>query len=757
MKSTRPKSKPLPKTVAPTSRPRTWWFRIVALVAVPLFFLAGAELVLRLAGYGYSTAFFQRVHVNDQEYLIDNGDFTRRFFPPQLMRWPGPVMVGAQKPANTYRIFILGESAARGDPEPAWAASRYLEALLDERFPATHFEVINLGITAINSHVILPIARDCARADGDLWIIYMGNNEMVGPFGAATVFGSKAPPLPLVRLDLALLNSRVGQLLAGGAHRLTKGNSNASWGGMKMFLGNQLRADDPRKEMVYRNFGRNLNDILRAGLGSGAKILLNTVAVNLKDCPPFASLTNAALPAADPARFAALFSEGSRAQEQGHFVEAAEKFGAAAKLDARFAELQYRWAESLWQTGDAAAAREHYQQACDDDALPFRADSRINGIIAAAGKQYAGDRFAFFDAAAALAGQGTNGICGRETFYEHVHFNFDGNFRLGRAWAAGLERLLPLEILRAAVTNDWASQDSCERRLGLTDANRCAAVKLIIVRLGRPPFINQLNQAGQLELLRDEALVLNRQISPAPARAAATEIYLAAIQRAPRDFLLPGNFAEFLESERNVQPAVEQWRRVSKLLPYGCDGYYQAGRLLNEAAQWSDAETSLTKAVALRPQLAEGWYELGTADPGGGKFQPAFQNFEHAARLDPSAAIYHALAGKALAKLNRHADAIHWYRQALQIQPDFEKVWIALGDELTTASRLSDARDAFAQAIHFKPEDVVAHLDLGVMLARLGRLDEAAGQFHESLRLDPGNQTAQEYLNRLQGQTQQSR
>jgi len=46
-----------------------------------------------------------------------------------------------------------------------------------------------------------------------------------------------------------------------------------------------------------------LNDIVQAGLDSGAKILLNTVAVNLKDCPPFASLTNSILPAADRAQF----------------------------------------------------------------------------------------------------------------------------------------------------------------------------------------------------------------------------------------------------------------------------------------------------------------------------------------------------------------------------------------------------------------------------------------------------------------------
>jgi hypothetical protein len=27
----------------------------------------------------------------------------------------------------------------------------------------------------------LPIARECAKGDGDLSVIYMGNNEMMGP------------------------------------------------------------------------------------------------------------------------------------------------------------------------------------------------------------------------------------------------------------------------------------------------------------------------------------------------------------------------------------------------------------------------------------------------------------------------------------------------------------------------------------------------------------------------------------------------
>ncbi|HEX4263765.1 MAG TPA: tetratricopeptide repeat protein [Verrucomicrobiae bacterium] len=713
---------------------------------MPVILLVGLELILRLAGYGYSTGFFQNIRVGDKDYLVNNEDFGRRFFPPQLMRWPGPVMFEAKKPANTFRIFILGESAARGEPEPACAASRYLEALLDERFPNTHFEVINLGITAIDSHVILPIARDCAGANGDLWIIYMGNNEMVGPFGAATVFGTKAPSVGLVRLNLALKNLRLGQLLLDVASRFAKHDASASWGGLNMFVGNQLSPDDTSRTVVYRNFQRNLDDIVRVGLDSGAKILLNTVSVNLKDCPPFASLTNNTLAASDAAQFQKLFSEGCRAEEQNDFPGAAEKFEAAAKLDPQFAELQFRWAECLAQTGNASTAREHFQQAGDDDALPFRADSHINGIVAAAGKKFAGDRMAFFDALAALAAETTNEVCGQETFFEHVHFNIDGNFRLGRFWAAQMEKVLPQEILRNAATNGWASQTACERRLGFTDANRCAIIQEMIGRLGRPPFNNQLNNAARLRSLREQAAA---QCHPMAAQA-AMKIYRSAIQRTPADFLLYKNFAEYLESTGDLQQALVQWQKVCELLPHYCDGFHQVGRLLNDLGRWDQAEAPLRKALALRPQLTEAWYEMGIAYFGRGNFDPALQEFKHAAQLEPSNATYLAMEGRALSKLQRRSEAIQRYREALQIQPNLVKVWLSLGDELVSTNQISDARDAYAEAVRLEPENALAHLDLGVMFARLNQFDDALEQFEATLRLDPGNQPARDYLNRVQ-------
>ena len=122
-------------------------------IIVPLLMLAILEVALRLGGYGYTTGFFKPMHIGDQDLLIENDSFGFRFFPPDITRMPESLRMPAKKAPGTYRIFILGESAALGDPEPAFGVGRYLEVLLRERFPGAKFEVVNVAMTAINSHV----------------------------------------------------------------------------------------------------------------------------------------------------------------------------------------------------------------------------------------------------------------------------------------------------------------------------------------------------------------------------------------------------------------------------------------------------------------------------------------------------------------------------------------------------------------------------------------------------------------------------
>lgn len=739
-----------PEAVVPLSPRRKWLFRFIALVVLPLLVLgllvALVEAGLRLGGYGFDTRFFRPIQLGGQEYFINNEKFSQRFFPPQLARWPDPFIFPAIKPPEAIRIFILGESAAMGDPQPAYGASRYMEVLLRERFPGKKFEVINLGITAVNSHVILPIARECARHQGDFWIVYMGNNEMVGPYGAATVFGAQALPRRAAQLNLALQATRAGQLLVSGLRNLGGNAKNTSWGGMEMFLNNTIAPDDPRKETVYQNFEGNLRDIIAAGVQSGAKVMLNTVSVNLKDCPPFASLTNRSVPATDRQRFAQVFAEAKLLQAQGKFTAAAERFAQATKLEPQFAEAHFRLAQCELALTNMVAAQEEFQTACDVDALPFRADTRINNAIRQVAQQRASDQLVFCDVEQALAQATPAHLAGDETFFEHVHFNLDGNYRLGKIWAEQIGQQLASAGSSPATTN-WASQESCDRTLGLSIWNRQFVLQSVIRRMGSPPLSTQSNNDERLKLVRAHELHLRQRQTQPGAAQSVREQFSAAIQRAPEDHYLQEGLANFLEAIKDPQGAIAAYRHVTELLPDDYHACLQLGRLLGEQGQPEQGEPFLETAVRLRPSLPDGWFELGTVLAAQSKFTPALECMERAARLRPQESSYVCYTGRMLGKLNRHAEAIAQYRRAIQMSPDLWEPHFELAGELVAAHQPEEAIREYSEVLKINPRQVVSQLNLGVVLVRCNRLDEAIVCFQNALKLEPDNRTAQDYLN----------
>src|SRR5205085_5713776 len=95
-------------------------FRRLAALLLPVFILFGVELALRLLGFGYPADFFVRSETGPSGLFRENPKFGWRFFPHGLARAPDPIRLSKTKPSGTCRIFVFGESAALGDPEPAY-------------------------------------------------------------------------------------------------------------------------------------------------------------------------------------------------------------------------------------------------------------------------------------------------------------------------------------------------------------------------------------------------------------------------------------------------------------------------------------------------------------------------------------------------------------------------------------------------------------------------------------------------------------
>ena len=330
---------------------KLWLFRIIAITVIPAFLFLILDIGLRIAGYGYPTSIAIKCKADGVDSYCSNIRFSWRFFPAEIARTMEPFAFPVKKHENTYRIFVMGASAAAGTPDGAYSFGRMLEAMLNQQYPDTKFDIITAAMPAINSHVVLEIAKDSTHYQPDLYIVYLGNNEVVGPYGAGTVFSPLSANLSLIRLGVALKGTKVGQLATNVANSLNRSKPKV-WLGMEMFLDKQVRKDDPQMKIVYRNFEQNLKDIFHIARKIKTPLICCTVGCNLKDNPPFASLHRRDLKDSEKKQWEELYQQGVEFEINGDYTSANDTYLQANEIDSDYADLQYRLGRCYWEMGD---------------------------------------------------------------------------------------------------------------------------------------------------------------------------------------------------------------------------------------------------------------------------------------------------------------------------------------------------------------------------------------------------------------------
>lgn len=620
-----------PVPARPPSPGRLWLFRTV-LVALPFALLLLLELGLRVAGYGVPAGFVLEQEVDGRPRLLSNPRFTWLFFDPAVARVPPPFSLAPRKPEGAVRLFVLGSSAALGDPEPSFGLARQLEVLLRAEYPGVDLEVLNAAATAVNSHYVYAAARGALGLQADVLVVYEGNNEVVGPYGAGTVFTASAPPLPLVRAAVAARTTRLGQLVANAARAAgRRGGRGAgepgAWHGMGMFLERQVRPGDPALERAYRNLEGNLTDVCRVARGAGVPVVLSTVAVNLRSCGPFAS------------------------------AEAAEA---------------YRRGRALVDAGREAEAREALARARDLDTLRFRADSRTNAIVREVAGREAGARLV--DAEAELAREAPHGAPGDETFLDHVHLTFRGNYRLSLALLSAVRDSLPESVRRRGTGAPPLTEEEVARRLVYTELDRYTIAETMRQRVAEPPFTNQPDHEEQLARLAAEMEALRARGDAGGVDAAVAE-YDRALADANPHWTLRERYARVQKRLRHPQAAVQQLELVTRELPQAPGLWLQLAQAYRDAGRAAEARTALQRVLDYQPDATVTLVELAQVDLAQGRRDEAERAARRAAALDPRDASAPNVLAASLCPRGRcgsseRAEATALLTRALEIAPD---------------------------------------------------------------------------------------
>lgn len=649
--TTEPPARPAPRTLT----------RRLLLPAASVLLLGGAEALLRIAGVGHATDFL--IATADGSGFVPNGQFGRAFHCPES---PAPFFLPADKPADAVWIFVLGESAAHGTPDPAFAPGRVLEVLLRGRYPGKQIRVFNAAMMGINSYAIARIARECADHGADLLIVHAGNNELAGSFGTAH-FASRLPP-PVARwftrAGIAARSSRIGQVIA----RALAPDAGRRGQDERYFLDRRIARDDPRRETVRRNFAENLREVCALARDGGVKVIVSTVAVNLRDCPPFGS------PAAGDAGAPDAFENARRLEQTAQF--------------------------------DLAALE--YQAACDGDALPFRTDSRLNGAIRGLQPPGAGAAVVDCAKAIALADAEEHHIPGGRLFHDHVHFRFAG--------ACALARALLDPVTRALGTGPGAGGES-PGAAGLTDeeaAARLAYTSWDELKLqasmtrffARPPCSLQRGHEERLAAARADLARRERAFTPAEQRR-CVRIYEEALARAPDDTHLQVNFAELLDAIGRPDAALLPARLAAQQFP----GHEPYGRLL------AGLLAKQPNRAPSRDPIADYHFENGNDLLPRGEVEEAIAEFRLALRRDGTSAQTHNNLGTALLRAGATNEALAAFARAIALMPGHAGAHFNLGLALHSQRRFPEAAVHLRRAVELKFPSPMAAVRLAWILS----------------------------------------
>ncbi len=436
-------------------------FTILA-VLLPVAFLTLIELSLWIMdAYPQPPLFFEVIE-GDTAYTQINSQVGERYFDKATMPVPNlyPQKFSSKKSAETIRIFCLGGSTTAGFPYEMTAPfPKQLALLLKSDYPNRNFEVINMGLSAINSFTVVDWIPDILKQKPDLILMYLGHNEFYGAYGAASSI-SLGHDGRIVRLILKIQKFRVVQMINSILRSFTQPPAS-----MKDVIDNKfIETNSVLRIKTRDNFSANLDVILSACQSAGVPVILSNLVSNIKDQMPLDMISN---PQPTSTKAHELYLKGLREFRQG----------------------------------DTTTAHISLTRAKNTDQVPFRGNDYLNEIL-----QLTAGRFAqpIVDMKSAFRRASRSRIPGNDLFCDHLHPNPFGYHLMAREFRKAMDRtnLLPVTPI----------QDTTRQPLLVTDLDwEIGALKIFKLKQSWPFGNSKLDYADYTPLYNDMTVQLARE------------------------------------------------------------------------------------------------------------------------------------------------------------------------------------------------------------------------------------------------------
>lgn len=489
-----------------TTRQKRWLFRLGAVV-VAIAFLLLVEIALRLCDVGDDLSLVIQAPGSPAEL---NYQFNERadlpYFTATDLAGPETRRFDLPKPRDVYRIIVFGESTVNGFPyPPELAFPRQLELQLQRQSPEKRIEVLNAGITAINSLIIAELVEQSFVAEPDLIVIHAGHNEFYGPGGVASTSGRL--PQWLLPWSFAARHWRLGQLFFPLA-RWSAGSGKELGEALPADL--NIPLDSPVVQRAAKQFRANLKQIVTSARRRGVTVVLSTVASNVRDQSPIRSISSKTLTVVEQEAWSRYMNLGDAALKAGDVEKALRYYKDAERIDPTPARLLYRQGQCLDALQRFDEALQKFVAARDADGCRFRAPSLLEDVVKEVTTVHDNESVFLFDWANIKAPL----LCspGQEFFLEHVHYSFDGHYHLARHLAEFIHSRI--------VKQQWSSErelslDDVRQALQVSPFDEIAARSFALQLMQTTPFAEALDAESHREFLSASIRELYQSLTPA--------------------------------------------------------------------------------------------------------------------------------------------------------------------------------------------------------------------------------------------------
>ncbi|MEG4391910.1 tetratricopeptide repeat protein [Microcoleus sp. BROC3] len=167
------------------------------------------------------------------------------------------------------------------------------------------------------------------------------------------------------------------------------------------------------------------------------------------------------------------------------------------------------------------------------------------------------------------------------------------------------------------------------------------------------------------------------------------------------------------------------------------DLFFEQALLYRSAEEYAKAIASYDKALEIKPDKDEAWYNRGIALGNLGRWEEAIASYDKALEIKPDKDEAWYNRGNTLGNLGRWEEAIASYDKALEIKPDQHEAWYNRGIALGNLGRGEEAIASYDKALEFKPDDDAAWNNRGIALGKLGRWEEAIASYDKALEIKP--------------------